>query len=503
VAFVTVFFTSVVLAHRAVVLPMQDKVATLIRAANDEEDDFRLPLILLVEALHESDSRLGSIFLDADGIKDKLRKVLLRSPVYAATVDAAAWDEKGRRVVHLNNNKLFVYDLEKGKEDDKSSDLLLGDPKPLAPPSIGIITLGDGSETLVAFRNDSGGIFVGQQGSSLVEQRQFRLVAGLINQLPQGFFMQRAEFYKAARLRIITVHWGTNGPDKMGTFRISASAGPTFAFVDPDNELFNWQPYLRDTNRLPVLAEDCDQYGFLGNDDSGHFTFKLGQFAEQQLQTVRLTGTITAGGSLAFMRGCTAALIRDDADHIYIIKLPLGSSSPEPVPLRINLGDKEARMVTPRTQLASPMFAAAPRGADQGLRVGWLTRSGLTIADASPSSDWSLRSANPDTNSGPMLTGLQSGSLGSRVGILSLSPDGSFALVVAQQSFSSPAELRVFNLNFEVQEKKFAMLKATAALIQEACKAAKLKTGNNNLTPDELSEWLHNQYAEQPCHGYE
>jgi hypothetical protein len=94
-----------------------------------------------------------------------------------------------------------------------------------------------------------------------------------------------------------------------------------------------------------------------------------------------------------------------------------------------------------------------------------------------------------------MPTGLEGGY---ESGSLSLSPDGSRALLMRQYSFASPIRVRAFNLDFDGQWKKLAA-KGTDELVQEACRIATMQDGGNQLTKAELNIWLRDENGPEPC----
>jgi hypothetical protein len=159
--------------HSLKIRPLQEKVDALTNyAAREGTSDFRLRLLLLAAALRSVDTWPSSWFVNIEPSKRAIRDVLLRSPVFGGTFEAAAWSSDGLHVVRFADGKLIVHDLSTGK-DGESAELprdRAGPGGPNIPPSVGLITIG-GKEQPVAFALDteSAKLFAGTQNSTLVD----------------------------------------------------------------------------------------------------------------------------------------------------------------------------------------------------------------------------------------------------------------------------------------------------------------------------------------------
>jgi hypothetical protein len=147
-------------------------------------------------------------------------------------------------------------------------------------------------------------------------------------------------------------------------------------------------------------------------------------------------------------------------------------------------------MVVPSAPQVQPMLAAAPLSGDRGWRVGWSIVGGIEVADF-PQEE---HAAGELLNNKQMLTGVEpiyvAGSLG-------FSPDGLFALLMQQQVFNAPIQLRALNLDFDRRSSALAQLKTAAELVREACRIAKVQTGGNQLNNAEKLSWFGSQEAPQ------
>lgn len=462
--------------------PLQEKVKVLTNyAERDPTNDFRLRLLLLAAALNSGETWLGSKVIDAEPSKKAVREALLRSPVYGGTFEAAAWDATGRRVIRLENNKLIVHNLTTGN-DGKPSEV----PAEVAaegfsrPPSVGLITPQGGVERMIVFRNSSAKLLAGEEGSTLVERP-----VKLPNEFKEPGLLRSDIF--GERLRLIFTRWSGSINNRMEVLQLSG-------WMDPNSDASNsnvlaWHP--RRGPRQPVLAEDCDTYAFLGRNDESNrelFTLWVGQFGDSEATPKHLKGQLI-NGAVAITRGCNSVVVRDDSSALHIVRrddfksqsISLASLPPE-----------AANLVSRSTgQFPTPLTAASLEG-ERRWRVAWEAEGGLAIVDIAPDE---IRSSTL-LNGQPMLTGLDGAS---GPGSLSMSPDGSFALIMRQRRWSGPVQVRAFNLDFPIRRDELAKLKTTAELVREACRIAKLH-GSNQLSITELVSWL-GEGAPQPCSG--
>src|SRR5262249_17739191 len=149
------------------------------------------------------------------------------------------------------------------------------------------------------------------------------------------------------------------------------------------------------------------------------------------------------------------------------------------------------------TSQGPPMLAAAPL--PRGWRVAWATATGLTIVNVEPGRnpvDLDCSAATATDNAGgagqaplgacllsgvQMLTGTETSYL---QGTLSLSPDGRYAFMVQQQTYSGSLKVRVFDLDMDLRKQALAKF-GTADLVREACRVVKLHNEDNQLTSTE------------------
>ena len=142
-----------------------------------------------------------------------------------------------------------------------------------------------------------------------------------------------------------------------------------------------------------------------------------------------LTDPLTVG-AVAFARGCSAVLARDEST-LRVVSLTEDKSPSQirSVPLATELADA-AIMIVPSVGQGQPMLAAAPLTGEKGWRVGWPTPSGLTIVDVPDSQDIPRNLFKKDPRFAEsqnvqrlqMLTGMDPAYT---TGTLSFSPDGS------------------------------------------------------------------------------
>jgi hypothetical protein len=537
VLFVILPLFSAVLAFG--VRPLQQKVRLFSEyAANNQTSDFRLKLLLLASALRSSETWIGSVVLDPSDLKQKAREVLLRSPVFGGTFASAAWNSDGTRVITIKEKKedpLIVYNLlddKDGKPPKPGKATFLPssstyEPDIAPPPSIGFIKQTDGSETVAAFRIVSGSVLSGEEGSALKEVSKLPDAARVAGQ-----WIPRAEIFKD-HVRIIFLSFSDSAISAMNVLNLPGSE--LALLPDKQKEAINWDPRLRRAFRQPVLAEECDAYAFLGKDDPANDSaaiktdnttpfFRLWLREPLQLiKAVRLAGLFSRG-AVAIARGCKAAVARNDSQEhkqeLYLF--PFDNSQKVPAPISLKpLSEDFANGSYPVGGQAQAELAAAPRGENNAWRVAWPTRVGLAILnisadknnvyqaepavpppDAKPMPDQAQMPAQeqvldqkPMLKEKQMLTGLETAY---EYGSLSLSLDGSRALLMRQYSFASPIRVRAFNLDFVGQWKKLAA-KETDELVKEACRIATMQNGGNQLTPAELNIWFKDENAPQPC----
>jgi hypothetical protein len=472
-------------------------------AENDQSADFRLKLLLAVAALRTSNALLGHWFVGSDGPRNVLKGVLLRSPVFAGTFEAAAWSADGKRVVWLQDNTIVVRDLATEKESRSP----LPDEDAGAPTSVGLTRLSDGTEAVAAFRIPKAQPIAGLEGSTLMPSpfaMPERLDTG------KGIFISRADIF-GTHFRVIAMNFAVSAINKIWVVPLSGTIGAPFEVNYPAGELheLDWNPISRNALRLPALADDCDAYAFLGRNertrDQGmvdEFKLWIGQLTQDKAAFVPIKGYLNVG-AVAIGRGCRAVIVRDDSSKLHMVSLDQdlkGSLNKDKRPdlVSVSLDSIPGRMagiMVPPLGQAQPMLAAAPiRG---GWRVAWPSADGLTLVDIEEKGD-GLR-ATPVLLKEQMLTGIEANYA---QGSLGLSPDGTFAFLWTQQNFSARVQLRAFDLDLDRRWKRLSAL-SNDKLIEEACRVARFQTGFNFLTHTELEIWLGSRGAPQPCTGKE
>jgi hypothetical protein len=516
----------------AFIRPLQQKVYLFSEyAANNQTSDFRLKLLLLASALRSSETLIGSAVLDRSDLRQKAREVLLRSPVFGGSFATASWNADGTRVIAIKskNDPLIVYNLldEKGgrplPKQASLSRLPLTEYEPdiAPPPSIGLIKQ-NGREFIAAFRIVSGSLWVGEEGSSLQEVFKLPEAARVAGQ-----WIPRADIFENY-VRIIFLGFDGSAISNMNTLDLAVSE--LAALAEKWRQPIDWQPLTRQAFRPPVLAQDCNAYAFLGKFEPDRYStaVKANETAplfrlwfrepENAIKEIILQG-IYAKSAVAISRGCGSVVVRNDSEErnkrLYLVRFGNSQAASEPVPISISLdflNEDFANGSYPAGLQQQAELAMAPRREADTWRVAWPTRVGLALLDISakdgvpqaqptvPAPDKmpavSGSNQNPDVfYQKQMLTGLEGGY---ESGSLSLSPDGSRALLIRQESFASPIRVRAFNLDFVSQWKKLAA-KGTDELVQEACRIAAMQDTTNQLSKNELNTWFKDENAPQPC----
>ena len=492
----------------SLVQPLRQKSDALAAyAAQDAQSaDFRLKLLLAASALHIRETPLGRWFVSPDAPRKALRDILLRSPVFGGTFDAAAWDTGGKRVVSLQGNNVVVRDLASGKENQST----LPSEDAGIPTSVGLMQLGEVSNAVAAFVIPTAQPLAGLEGSGLVPS-PFKTPDEL--DTSKGIFISRADIF-ANHFRVIFMNFIASAINKMWVVPLSGKIDAPFKVDYPADKLreLDWKPVARYALRQPVLAEDCDAYAFLGRNEPGKgadkgpvsdFKLWIGRFAQDEAQFVPIKGDLSVG-SVAVARDCHSVVVRDDSSKLHIVPVDLNvdlkkdfkPSDPISVTLEF-IPESMRKILVPTFAQTQPMLAAAPIKGGAGWRVAWPTTVGLTLVDVERSHD---QFAATLLNNVQMLTGIDANSA---LGSLGLSPDGSFAFISTQQNFTAQVQLRAFDLDLDRRRETLNSLTADDKLIEEACRIAKLQTGFNFLTLTELEIWLGSGNAPQPCTGKE
>jgi hypothetical protein len=479
------------------VLPLREKVKLLTEYGSREPTaDFRLRLLLLTAALRQSDTASGRWIVDPEAAKAALRQALLRAPIYGGQFAAAAQDRDDHRIVLLDKDQLFVRDLDTGQSSRPFTVPPADDEAAGAPRlSVGSTTLPDGSDALVVYRSNSSTLFVGARGATELVPTEIRF--------PDAFARRQLNTMRAeisgGTIRLLGLHWQQGAVDTMGVLQIREQPGPRSEIENPGNYLIDWQRLERRAFRLPIVADDCDDYAVLGQGPPGglfgqkHLTLWLGRLGE----SARPIGLPAAGGStvgpstVAFARGCDAAVVLEGPDRLEVVALDRRRLPAEAPPVLVRVPQALGGFVSPGF-LQTPALLAATRMADrQTWRAVRPTAHGLAVIDFAAGPRPSV------VRSEVLLTGLDDHR---GAGQLKLSRDGRFALLVDQGRPSDGVEVRVYDLDFAARRQSLERLTGAAALEQEACRVAAYQRGDDRLDAGETMSWL-DKSAPQPCKG--
>jgi hypothetical protein len=465
--------------------------AALNYAKTSDTNDFRLRLLLLAAALRESDT---------EALAQATREALLRAPVFAGDFAAGAWDAAGERVVTLDrkSRELVVHDVSDGREVARANFPGEDAEADVTPPSVGFF-----NNELAAFQIISASVLVGQQGPTLKER--FQLPAGL-----QGLdeWIPRADIF-GDHMRAIFLHFANNAIDGMSVLELSE--GLNRQIKPDDKKRVSWNPIAQTAFRQPFLAEDCNDYAYLGRlapvEGKEAYALWVGHLGADEAKSVQLSGRL---GMAAIARGCRYAVVRDEGAYgsnfgqFHVISLqdgvpapsksvPFATLTPDGPKLPGALSDQVTLFLFPSNPQSQPIFAAAPRPDNGVWRTGWLTEQGLAVVDIRPDDSAQAVTLVGDSQ---MLTGLDARY---ESGSLSFSRDGSSALLMRQRTFSSPVQLRLYRLDLRKRRDELERdLKSTDDLVRKACQIAKMD-GGNQLTNTERLTWFGQEDAPQPC----
>jgi len=466
---------------------VSDRIATRLNYAKTS-GDLRLRSLLLVSALRDTNDWLDPFMArrTVNDLKEAIRDTLVRAPTFFGTFTAAEWDAQGRRVLTVKSKSkgepLIVHDVVTNEEKVVSSYPAEALGPTFAPAaSVGFAKSGDGGERIVAFQSATGELFVGKEGSELA--------SALVLSPDPGEFINRADIF-GDRVRVIFLRFVKGAAQEMAVIDLSPWLDRPPPTGDLGEKRLDWKAVEYRAARPPVLAEDCDDYAFLGwpqteAEQKLSSVLWLGRLDNQPAKRVEFAGSFEVG-QVAFARGCEHVVARDDeALHFFVRENP--NQKVYSVPVN-SLGELSKFVSAPGP--VQPIFAAAP--IPGGWRVGWLTEQGLAIVNVARDKPV------PSTQlpSGAYLTGLD---VLYQVGWLSFSPDGSYALLMRQKTLLSPLDVRAFNLNFEERGRAVAAeTKTKDDLIAKACQIAEL-SGGSQLREVELSTWFGRKDAPQPC----
>jgi Novel STAND NTPase 1 len=434
------------------------------------------------------------------------------------------------------------------------------EPEIAPPPSIGFFKQEDGSEGVAAFRIASGSVWTGKEGSPLEKKFPLPKTAQAPGQwIPRADISKdhiRIIFLGFADSAINKMNILDLKASDRASWEEKAKNKESISWEPLDRQAFQ-QPVLAEdcgayaflgrvvNAEKPDVTKKPDATNLNPNETKPLFKLWLGEAGteikqpeteikepKKDIQQISLDG-LYLKGAVAISRHCKSAVARNDSEQgkqqLYLVPFADGQAASKPVAIPLDfLNEDFANGSYPVGLQQQAELAAAPGGKTSKYtwRVGWPTRVGLALLDVSvdkdgayhakpavPGPDRWLAFAGSDQRqvvSAPepkpalseldqkqMLTGLEGGY---DSGSLSLSPDGSRALLIRQDSFASPIRVRAFNLDFVGQWKKFS--KGTDELVREACRIATMQDGSNELKREELNTWLKDENAPQPCDGY-
>jgi hypothetical protein len=485
------------------VLPLRERVRLLTEyGLREPTADFRLRLLLLTAALQQGDTPLGRWIVDPEAAKTAMRQTLLHAPVYGGRFAAAAQDGDDHRIVLLDKDRLFVRDLAAGASQ----------PPLIVPPvddeaavsgriSVGSTTLPDGSDTLVAYRSNSRNLLVATRGRT-------ELVPTAIP-FPDAFAKRQLSTMRAeisgGAVRLVGLQWQQGAVDQIGILQIREMPGPRSEILNRENYLLDWRRSERRASRLPIVADDCDEYAVLGQSFAGapigqrHLTLWLGRLGENaapiSLPVLSGSPEQVARSTVAFARGCEAAFVLDGPDRLEVIALDQGRLHAAAPPMLVTVPEPLAGFVSPSFPQTQALLAATRMKDGRTWRAAWVTAQGLAVIDFAAERAAGL---HPSVlRSHLLLTGLDDHR---GTGQLKISRDGRFALLVDQGRPSESVAVRAYDLDLAARQQSLDTLTGAAALEREACRVAAYQTGDNRLDDGELTSWL-GKSAPQPCRG--
>ncbi|QOZ23121.1 hypothetical protein XH93_05200 [Bradyrhizobium sp. CCBAU 51753] len=474
--FALVLLASCLLFVSTVISPLRERTKIITSYARLEQtSDFRLRLILLASAIRNGSEWPNSWFVDVEPTKEALRKVLLRSPAFGGTFEAASWNSDGTKFVSLRRGKLVVRDLT--RNEDSSPSELAATAQGNVPPSIGLISSDDSGDQLVAAHVDTGTLSIGRVGSKLVSP-DYQLPPP-----PKDVFVPRAEIL-GGRIRFILMHFAQNAISGVDVVQLPAEGGMTWK--NTEAEPLEWRPREQQAFRQPALAEDCNLYAFVGRLADGYSLY-FGQFGSA-LDAPFKFDHVPAVSAVTIARHCKAVVARDEST-VHVISADRAKNTSRSLAA---LG--EAAVITvPSAQQVQPMFAATPKGKQStDWRLGWSSPGGLSVVDLDGDENPKLLASSP------LLTGLDQNYV---LGSLSFSPDGTRALMMQQATFNALVQVRQFDLDLDARQAALSKITAPLNLIHEACRVAKLQDGTNQMRSAERITWFGDPNAPQPCDG--
>jgi hypothetical protein len=290
-----------------------------------------------------------------------------------------------------------------------------------------------------------------------------------------------------------------------------ATANQAFEPSSRTGYQLDWDPKSRAAWHIPVLAEDCPRFAFLGVAAAHDQPLLWLGSLEHPSQPTPLPTTYDSHAqgrsSVAIARSCRMAVVRDqwnanekqnttDAKgELLFVKLNAdGRPSAEPVH-KLALDSEEANFQpSPFPQMQSPLVAA--QRADGSWRVAWLSERGVEVVDADLTQDkltFPYHAVDERGRDRPrqLLSGLDPAASMTR---LSLSTNGDFLFIAQQRNFSAPPDVRVFDL----RDARTNVMRESDA-VKRACAIATFLPPGNQLSKGERQLWLGDKDAAQPC----
>jgi energy-coupling factor transporter ATP-binding protein EcfA2 len=494
-----------------VYLPRQKIVNTLNSAAiNQGSNHLRQRILFLLASLQQTEDWPWSLVIGSQQARKELKATLLRAPVFGGQFPAGL-DPSGSKLAYLEYDQdhpaeLFVQDLEDLAKGVKGKPL----PVPLEdifrakmsrPPSVGFVSVEQTApevehQAVVIAGAEPGQLLASIHGS----EPQPASSEGLMT---RDRFPPWADFGNG-RLRYIKLDFKQGLIDGMTVQPTKASGVTEIHFVGLEKPYpIDWQPEERSARRIPVLADDCDFYAFMGLPEEQTSPFyPLLWFGEADGSAAPRTISVSldqgsgAPVSVAIARGCGAVFVRAPRQ---LIALDLQGQRDLQKFKEYSLEIPEAisGFVPSSFPLASPPLAVAPFAGDKGWRGAWMIEDGVAVVDARVGTTDTLKPEpllRDNDRPLPLLIGLEATASLSR---LTMSRDGNFLMLMQQRSFVAKPDVRVFDLRVDLRQRQLETMK-DADLREEACRVARF-LGGSELKPEDLGGWLQAEDLPQPC----
>jgi hypothetical protein len=488
-------------------LPRRQAVSVLNSVAvHQGSSHLRQRILLLLTSLQKTEAWPWSKVIGSEEAREELKATLLRSPVFGGSF-IAGMSSSGDKLAYLDYNpdhpadaRLMVQNLATEGPEGEPRRAPLGDilnPQMPRQPSVGFVSLDiTGSE-----QGNQAVVIAGANPEHLLTSTSEALQPASAT-VPQEFlanagFPPIADF-GAGALRFVRWHTKQGLFDGMSVVPTRASGGAEVHFVGGTAYDIDWQPAERSARRMPVLADDCDAYAFMGRREKPAGAEQIlwfGRFdgpAEPRTIDPQLPQGDQALSSVAITRGCGAVLARVPGR---LIAVDLQGRANLQQAERHEFGTPEGMggFVLSSFPLASPPLAAAPLAGDRGWRAAWMVEDGVAVADAHVDTS-NADALLPDKKTGtplPLLTGFEATANVSR---LTISPDGNFLMIAQQRNFAAKPAVRVFDLRVERRLRELEAMD----LRKEACRVAEL-LGGSEFRREDLGTWAGTEDVPHPC----